>query len=53
MLFTKGRCKEKVKQTERATIYFVATGYSRVVISERYLEGGRDRNGSLDDFVFD
>ena len=31
---------------------FIDTRYSRLVKSERYLEGGRDRNGAPDDFDF-
>ena len=51
MLLTQGRWKEKVKQSENST-FFMATRYSRLVSSQRCLEGGRDRNGAPDDFVF-
>ena len=44
MLFTKGRCKEKLKQTERPSILCMATRYSRLVSSGRCLEGKRDKN---------
>ena len=52
MQFAECRWKGKVKQTERPTILFMVILYSRLMSSERCLEGGRDRNGAPDDIVF-